>query len=221
MVFIIIKFTLANLFALLILFVSADSQVQAQIFSSAKSDKETGAKVAKQVEEQIGIYQAAVTTDYIREIGNRLVDNLKDHEFDFQFQIADQWEPNAFALPGGYIYFSRGLLILANDEGELAGVLGNEISHVTERHSARQQERSIVPGLLSLPGAIVGNVVNEDLGNLINTPINMIGQVSLATYSRKQESDSDSWVCDYLLNPVTIHSYWPRAYSNWKEMLKC
>ncbi len=120
-----------------------------------------------------------------------LVANLGKSEFDFQFQIADQWEPNAFAVPGGYVYISRGLLILANEEGELAGVMGHEISHVTERHSASQQERSIIPGLLSLPGAIVGTVVNEDLGNLINTPIDMIGQVSLASYSRKQESEAD------------------------------
>jgi predicted Zn-dependent protease len=171
--------------------ISSLSHLHAQIFSSTESDKETGAKVAKQVEEQIGIYQAAVTTEYVQAIGERLVASLEDREFDFQFQIADQWEPNAFALPGGYIYFSRGILILANEEGELAGIMGHEISHVTERHSARQQERSIVPGLLSLPGAIVGTVVNEDLGKLINSPINMIGQVSLASYGRKQESDAD------------------------------
>ena len=180
-----------NLITLLFLIMTSSTILHAQIFSSSNKDKEIGAEVAKQVEEQIGIYEAPVTTTYLRAIGERLVANLKDREFDFEFHIADQWEPNAFALPGGYIYFSRGLLILANTEGEIAGVLGHEISHVTERHSARQQERAILPGLLSLPGAIVGTVVNEDLGNLINSPINMIGKVSLSSYSRKQESQAD------------------------------
>jgi len=182
--------SILNIITVLIL-ITSSPLLHAQIFRSTQKDKEQGAEVARQVEEQIGIYETPVTTDYIRAIGERLVANLKDREFDFQFQIADQWEPNAFALPGGYIYFSRGLLILANQEGEIAGVLGHEISHVTERHSARQQERAIVPGLLSLPGAIVGSVVSEDLGNLINSPINMIGKVSLAGYSRKQESQAD------------------------------
>ena len=180
-----------KLFILLVLFVTNSPLLRAQIFTSTEKDEETGAEVAKQVEEQIGIYETPVTTDYIRQIGERLVAHLDDREFDFQFQIADQWEPNAFALPGGYVYFSRGLLILANNEGEIAGVMGHEISHVTERHSASRQERAILPGLLSIPGAIVGSVVSEDLGNLINSPINMIGRVSLASYSRKQEGKAD------------------------------
>ena len=183
--------SLLNFITLLIIITTGGSLLHAQIFRSTNKDKEQGAEVAKQVEEQIGIYETPVTTAYLRAIGERLVANLEDREFDFQFQIADQWEPNAFALPGGYVYFSPGLLILANSEGEIAGVMGHEISHVTERHSASQQNRAVVPGLLSLPGAIVGNVVNEDLGSLINSPINMIGKVSLASYSRKHESEAD------------------------------
>ena len=131
-----LKRSFVFVFTIFLVIISSTFNLHAQIFSSAKSDKETGEKVAKQVEEQIGIFQAAVTTDYVRAIGERLVANLGKSEFDFQFQIADQWEPNAFAVPGGYVYISRGLLILANEEGELAGVMGHEISHVTERHSA-------------------------------------------------------------------------------------
>jgi predicted Zn-dependent protease len=187
--------SIIKIFTLLILVITSSPNLHAQIFTSKDKDrdkdKETGAEVAKQVEEQIGIYQAPETTEYLQAIGKRLVSNLKDRKFDFQFHVVDQWEPNAFALPGGYIYFSRGLLILANDEGEIAGVMGHEITHVTERHSASQQKRAIVPGLLSVPGAIVGSVVSEDLGNLINSPINMIGKVSMSSYSRKHESEAD------------------------------
>jgi len=158
----------------------------------AQSDEEIGAEVAKQVETEIGIYQQKPeTSDYVAAIGSRLVGSLEVSQFTFKFYIVDQFDPNAFALPGGWIYLSRGLLVLANTEDELAGVLGHEIIHVTERHSASRQKRGILGGVLQIPGAIVGSVVSEDLGDLINMPINAIGQISLASYSRSQENEAD------------------------------
>ena len=103
----------------------------------------------------------------------------------------NQSEPNAFAIPGGGIYVSRGLLALINREDELAGVLAHEIAHVTQRHSAKQQRKGILPGLLSVPGNVVGNVVGENLGALINAPIDTVGGAWLSRYSRGQESESD------------------------------
>jgi predicted Zn-dependent protease len=70
-------------------------------------------------------------------------------------------------------------------------VLAHEIAHVTQRHSARQQRKGILPGLLSVPGKVVGNVVGEDLGALINAPIDTVGGAWLNHYSRSQESESD------------------------------
>jgi predicted Zn-dependent protease len=103
----------------------------------------------------------------------------------------DQQEPNAFAIPGGGIYVSRGLLALVKREDELAGVLAHEIAHVTQRHSARQQRKGLLPGLLSLPGNVVGHVVGENLGALINAPIDTVGGAWLSHYSRGQESEAD------------------------------
>ncbi len=181
-----------NVLALaLMLLCGAGSESRAQIFSSPEDDKKTGAEVSKVVEEQIGIDEAPVTAEYGQAIGQRLVGNLERREFDFRFQLVDQFEPNAFAAPGGYVYVSRGLLALANSEDELAGVLGHEIIHVTERHSAKQSRRGILPALLQIPGAIVGGLVSEELGALINTPIAAIGQVGLARHSRGQESEAD------------------------------
>lgn len=156
------------------------------------SDEEIGAEVAKQVETEIGIYQQMPeTSEYVAAIGSRLVGNLEVSQFTFKFYIVDQFDPNAFALPGGWIYVSRGLLILANTEDELAGVIGHEITHVTERHSASRQKRGVLGRVLQIPGAIVGSVVSEDLGDLINMPINTVGQISLASYSRSQENEAD------------------------------
>jgi Zn-dependent protease with chaperone function len=159
--------------------------------AAAQSDEQTGAEVAKQVEEKIGIYRAPVTAEYVEAIGSRLVGNLEDNPYTFKFHIVDQFDPNAFALLGGWVYVSRGLLVLANTEDELAGVIGHEIIHITERHSANRQRRGMFGGILKIPGAVVGAVVSEDLGNLLNAPINTVTQISLASYSRSQESESD------------------------------
>ena len=165
---------------------------QAQLFAPpVKRDIEQGAEVAKLVEQQIGLYSLPETQAYLQQVGGRLAATVNDSRWKFSFQIVDQEEPNAFAIPGGGIYISRGLLSLLQREDELAGILAHEIAHVTQRHSARQQRKGILPGLLSLPGNVVGSVVSENLGSLINAPIDTVGGAWLSHYSRSQESESD------------------------------
>jgi predicted Zn-dependent protease len=172
-------------------FISAIS-TRGQLFGPpASRDVEQGQEVAKMVEQQIGLCASPRTEDYLKKVGGRLVKVVNDQRWNFSFQIVDQAEPNAFAIPGGGIYISRGLLTLVNREDELAGVLGHEMAHVTERHSARQQRKGFLPGLLSVPGKIVGGIVSEDLGSLINAPVNTLGGAWLSRYSRGQETDSD------------------------------
>ena len=158
---------------------------------AAQRDIELGVEVAKQVEQQIGLYSSPEANAYLQQLGARLVAAANDPRWKFTFQIADQPEPNAFAIPGGGIYVSRGLLALVNREDELAGALAHEIVHVTKRHSAREQSRGFLPGLLSIPGNLVGNVVSEDLGSLINAPIETVGGAWLSRYSRSQENEAD------------------------------
>lgn len=153
-------------------------------------DKKVGAEGAVQVEQMIGIYNDSALTAYVEAIGQRLVTVLGTPPVDFQFMVVDMAEPNAFALPGGYIYVSRGLLSLVNDEAELACVMGHEMIHVTKRHSVKQMNKSILPGILHIPGAVVG-LFNQDLGRIINTPISFGSELFLSNYSRKQESESD------------------------------
>jgi len=153
-------------------------------------DKKVGAEGAIQVEQMIGIYHDSALTAYVNAIGQRLVNVLGDPPVTFRFHVVDMAEPNAFALPGGYIYVSRGLLSLVNDEAELACVMGHEMIHVTKRHSVKQMKKSILPGILHIPGAVVG-IFNQDLGRIINTPVSFGSELFLSNYSRKQENEAD------------------------------
>jgi predicted Zn-dependent protease len=159
---------------------------------SIELDKKLGAENAELVEVLMGIYPDKEMTAYVNAVGTKLLAALDKNPFEFQFHIVDDPIPNAFALPGGYVYVTRGILSLTISEDELACIMGHEIIHVIDRHSIKQMRSSILPNMLELPGAIVGNVVSEDLGNLLNAPINTGNRLMLSSYSRKHETASDT-----------------------------
>jgi predicted Zn-dependent protease len=150
-----------------------------------------GQEVSQQVTEQIGIVDDKDLTSYVNKIGQRIAREIPNKRFDYTFQILDQPEGNAFAAPGGYVYVSRGLLSLANSEDELANVLGHEIIHVRQRHTAKQLAKQRVPNLLSLPGKVVGRVIDRDLGRLLNSPVNIFGMSFMMAHSRQHELEAD------------------------------
>jgi predicted Zn-dependent protease len=154
-------------------------------------EKQAGVKAAQQFEEQIGIYPAEFLTTYVDAVGRRLISGLGTTPYYFRFKVIDQATPNAFATPGGYIYLSRGLLALINTEDELAGILAHEIIHITQGHQARQTKRSVVPGIMTMPGRAIGKVVGEDIGQTINTPIEAVGRAYSASYGLSEESEAD------------------------------
>jgi predicted Zn-dependent protease len=158
---------------------------------SPELEDQVGTEMAYQVQDQIGLYPDEPLHAYVNAVGERLVQALGPSPYTFRFAVVDQIEPNAFAAPGGFIYISRGLLAQMNSEAELAGVLAHEISHVTRRHHAKQIGRTVGAGLLTLPGRAVG-VVSEDVGNMINAPIEAAGEVYLSSFSREQELDADA-----------------------------
>ncbi len=182
-----IQFTRSRYFIALFSIMAAIS-VRGQDFSY---DQKIGAQAAQQVEQMMGSYPDSTLNAYVSKVGQRLATGLGKIPFEFQFRVVDMAEPNAFALPGGYVYVSRGILNLINEEDELAGVIGHEMVHVTKRHSIKQMRQSIIPGLLRIPGALIGGLVNEDLGRIINAPVNFGSALFLSSYSRKQERESD------------------------------
>ena len=109
------------------------------ILMTEYDDVRAGEQGAASVAAQIGIMPDKALNDYVNKIGRRLLLGVPRRSFRYKFSVVDQTEPNAFALPGGHIFISRGLLALANNEDELACVIGHEITHANQRHSALQQ----------------------------------------------------------------------------------
>ena len=140
------------------------------ILNSDFDDAKLGAEAAKAMEAQMGVVDDPQLQAYIEAIGRRMLPFAPVRSFDYSFHIIDQAAPNAFALPGGYIYISRGLLTLVNSEDELACVIGHEITHAAERHSAGRQQFDMRMNPLS---------------------IGFIRMGQLAAYGRDQESDAD------------------------------
>ena len=157
---------------------------------SIELDKELGEQNAKMVELQMGIYEDVEKTEYIRRIGNRLISQLEDPLFDYQFHLVPDMAPNAFALPGGYVYVTTGLIPILESEDELGCILAHEIIHANSRHSIKQLKKSILPRLLEVPGNLIG-LLNKDLGALFNAPIQTSNALLLASYSRGFETEAD------------------------------
>ena len=153
-------------------------------------DQELGQEVSQTVEQEIGLYRDPGVSVYINTIGQRLLQHLSPAGFYYKFQLVDQAAPNAFAAPGGAIFISRGMLAMANSESEIANIIGHEIIHVERRHTAKQLAKQRFPNLLALPGRAVG-VVNEDLGQMLISPIENIESLYLADYSRQHEKQAD------------------------------
>jgi predicted Zn-dependent protease len=110
-----------------------------QILLTRSDDVRLGREAAGQVAREVGLVDDPDLVAYVQGIGDKLLRGVPRRGFQYTFRIVDQWEPNAFALPGGYIFISRGLLVLANNEDELACVIGHEITHAAKRHAAAQQ----------------------------------------------------------------------------------
>jgi predicted Zn-dependent protease len=146
----------------------------------------------QQIAHSMGIYEDEALGAYVRSVGDRLAKHTGYSEIDWTFQIVDTPEPNAFALPGGYVYVSRGLLALVNDEDELAGVMGHEIGHVTARHAVKRigvaSPFAIVTGLAGFATGIVSSRLSKVV---VDTTQTITGGLVVAPFSRSQESEAD------------------------------
>ena len=161
------------------------------ILVSREQEQAAGREGAEQVAAAMGIFADARLSAYIAAVGERVAAHSPREQIDWRFEIVDQALPNAFALPDGHMYVSRGLLELANSEDELAGVLAHEVVHVAARHHAQQQTRATGVGLLALPALLAGAVLGGPVGQVVQAPLLVLGAGVVASYGRDQEREAD------------------------------
>jgi len=140
---------------------------------------------------QYGLYEDEELAAYIDQLGQSIAGVSQRTNLDYTFRLLNTPMVNAFALPGGYLYVTRGILAYMNSEDEIAGVMGHEVGHVVGRHSAKQMSRSVVSsgfGVFTAVGRIAPTA-----GALLQAP----GQIVLLKYSRDQEEQSDLLGVEY------------------------
>ena len=124
----------------------ATGKKEVSLMSEAQ-EVELGQQLDGEVRRQMGVYDDPALQKYVESVGLKLARNSERPNLPWHFTVVDAPAVNAFALPGGYIYITRGILPFLNDESQLAGVLGHEIGHVTARHSAQQYTKATSAGL--------------------------------------------------------------------------
>ena len=156
------------------------------LFMSAEQELAIGQESHPSIAASMGLYEDKKMQDFINVKGKEMGKISHRPELNYQFYIVDSPVVNAFAVPGGYIYFTRGIMAHFNNEAEFAGVLGHEIGHVTARHSARQQRDQ----LLGTLGVIAGMVVSPKVAQF-GEQLMQGFQLLMLSYSRAHESESD------------------------------
>ena len=144
------------------------------------------------IRREYGIYDDQALNAYVETIGRRMVPITHRPNLPYHFAVLDTPVENAFAAPGGYIYITRGMLAIMNDEAALAAIIGHELGHVNARHTARAMSRQ----LLMLGGLLVASALSKDIAKI--APFAMIGlEVLFLKFSRDDEYQADSLGIQY------------------------
>lgn len=177
--------------------VSVFSQTQIKYHSNKykiTDDVKVGRQAAVEVEQQVPILNDSQATNYVSRVGQRLVNSIpaefRHPEFQYYFKIVNARDINAFALPGGPMYVNRGMIEAAHNEGEMAGVMAHELSHVALRHGTAQatkaQKYSLLAGILGIGGQIIGGPA----GAAAQVASQGVG-VYFLKFSREYETEAD------------------------------
>lgn len=149
----------------------------------------------RKVREQYGVYDDAALQRYVNDIGQRLAKASHRSDLQYRFLVVDSPQINAFALPGGYIYVTRGILAYLNSEAELAAVLGHEIGHVTARHSVQQMSAATAANVGTSILQIFVPQIRNSAGDLL---VGALGNALLSGYGREHELQADRLGAEYL-----------------------
>ena len=170
-----------------------------------------GRSFAQQVESQVKLVNDPVVTEYVNRIGQNLVRN-SDAQVPFTIKVIDSDVVNAMALPGGFFYVNSGLILAADEEAELAGVMAHEISHVAACHAAREQTRASLLQMASIPFIFVGG----GIGYAGYEAAGIGGMFGLLKFSRGFEAEADYLGIEYMYRA----GYDPSAFVSFFEKVQ-
>jgi hypothetical protein len=178
---------------------------------SQEKEMQIGRQLAMEVEQQAKLVDDPLITEYINRVGQNIVLH-SDSKIPFTIKVIDSDEVNAFALPGGFFFVNKGLILAADNEAELAGVMAHEIAHVAARHAMENQGKGtflqygILAGIL-LSGGIAGSVLQNTAG--------LAQALAFSKFSRSAEVEADNLGVQYLY----AAGYDPTAMSTMFEKL--
>ena len=178
---------------------------------SLETEVKMGKQYAMQVESSVKLVQDPVVTEYVNRIGQNLVRN-SDAQVPFTIKVIDSDEVNAFALPGGFFYVNSGLILAADEEAELAGVMAHEISHVCARHGMRQMTRANWAQLGTLPLIFVGGGIGYGIYEAAGLGL----PLTFMKFQRNFEAEADYLGLQYMYKT----GYDPQAFISFFEKIQ-
>ncbi|HYM82132.1 MAG TPA: M48 family metalloprotease [Candidatus Limnocylindria bacterium] len=180
---------------------------------SGAQEEQIGRDGYQAVVSEFGLYEDAALTAYVNSVGQKLASASHLPNLDWHFTVVDDAAVNAFAMPGGYIYITRGILAHLNSEAQLAGVLGHEIGHVTARHSAQRITQQQLAGL----GLGLASAFSEGFRRYSGAAETALGLMFLK-YGREDEHQSDQLGIDYMSKAGFDPREVPSTYSLLKRI---
>jgi predicted Zn-dependent protease len=155
-------------------------------FTSLEKEIALGRELAAEIERQVRLVDDPVISEYVNRVGQNIVRN-SDAQVPFTFKVIEDDSINAFALPGGFVFVNTGILLRADEEAEVAGVLAHEIAHVTARHGTENSTKSQIINIASIPLIFLGGVV----GFGIRQAAGLIIPMQYMSFSRGAEEEAD------------------------------
>ena len=168
-------------------------------------ERQLGEQFLLEIQQEVPLIEDPFLTSYINRLGQKLVAQMGPQPFHYKFFIIKDPTMNAFAVPGGYIFLHTGMILMAEHEGELAGVMAHEISHVYCRHMAKMMEKARTVTIASLLGAMASIFLGGALVQPLITGVMAGGQSAMLAYSRDNEAEADAhgfwWMLKAGYNP--------------------
>jgi predicted Zn-dependent protease len=160
------------------------------------SDEKTlGREILEKIKAQLSLVEDGEVLTYVQAVGNRIVKQLGNTPYQFQFFVINESVPNAFAVPGGYIFIYRGLIEMMTSEGELAGILSHELGHIQARHYQRRMEEGQMTSLATVAGVLAAVLLGAKGGGAGSQALMMGTMAGAQTYelkySRENEQEAD------------------------------